>query len=295
MPRRAYSLTLYGFRSRSAATSATVSPSSRVDDEASERPDDPWLTLAEIAEGLRMSPATIRSWISKGTLRAMRAGQRKWLVRRSELDRMLRGDEFDDSPSRRPIRRRPVVVAVRGVSRTRSPHQSLAQRSPKTRTSTPEEWLAVVQWEWLAALRQSQMAPPDAWFAGRLQLIAEAAACKAAALALFPADEVMRWEGEPIVDALTLSYELRPGGNRPGPAKLWTEFDRRVDRLGIAMKDGAAGTIRGALEDLSIALHDIADSLDRYRGRYGNWEEPSPHGIDQDTGDEPKDTPEATA
>lgn len=30
--------------------------------------DDPWLTLAEIAEELRMSPATIRSWISKGTL-----------------------------------------------------------------------------------------------------------------------------------------------------------------------------------------------------------------------------------
>ena len=40
-----------------------------------------------------MSPATIRSWISKGTLRAMRAGQRKWLVRRSELDRMLAGKD----------------------------------------------------------------------------------------------------------------------------------------------------------------------------------------------------------
>ena len=35
---------------------------------------DPAQTLAEIAEELRMSPATIRSWISKGTLRAMPPG-----------------------------------------------------------------------------------------------------------------------------------------------------------------------------------------------------------------------------
>ena len=65
-----------------------------VDDEP-ETPDDPWLTLAEIAGELRMSPATIRSWISKGTLRAMRPGKRKLLVRRSELDRMLRGEDMD--------------------------------------------------------------------------------------------------------------------------------------------------------------------------------------------------------
>ena len=51
--------------------------------------DDPWLTLAEIAEELRVNPATVRQWISRGRLNAMRAGQRKLLVRRSELDRML--------------------------------------------------------------------------------------------------------------------------------------------------------------------------------------------------------------
>ena len=51
--------------------------------------EDPWLTLAEIAEELRVNPATVRLWISRGRLKAMRAGQRKLLVRRSELDRML--------------------------------------------------------------------------------------------------------------------------------------------------------------------------------------------------------------
>ena len=50
---------------------------------------DPWLTLAEIAAELRVNPATVRLWISRGHLDATRPGQRKLLVRRSELDRML--------------------------------------------------------------------------------------------------------------------------------------------------------------------------------------------------------------
>jgi len=51
--------------------------------------EDPWLTVAEIANELRVNPATVRLWVSKGTLPAMRAGQRKLLIRRSDLDRML--------------------------------------------------------------------------------------------------------------------------------------------------------------------------------------------------------------
>jgi excisionase family DNA binding protein len=42
--------------------------------------EDPWLTLAEIAEELHLTPATIRSWVSSGTLRAWRPGKRKYLV-----------------------------------------------------------------------------------------------------------------------------------------------------------------------------------------------------------------------
>ncbi|MGO9885034.1 MAG: helix-turn-helix domain-containing protein [Solirubrobacteraceae bacterium] len=228
--------------------------------------------MAEIAEELRLSPATIRSWISKGTLRAMRAGHRKWLVRRSELDRMLRGEDFEDAPSPPPDR----SATGRRRRQRRFPDTitpPIARLGPPEEDVDPEEWLGIVQWEWLSALRQSEMAPPDAWFPGRLQLIAEAAARKAAALALFPEDEQMRWESEPEGLGLTLSYELRPGGNRPGPPELWAEFDSAVGRLGIAMQAGEAGLIRGSLEELSVTLHDIADSLERYRGRYGNWTE----------------------
>ena len=186
---------------------------------------------------------------------------------------MLRGEDFEDAPSpppdpstpgrRRRQRRFPDTITP-PIARPGQPEEEDVD---------PEEWLGIVQWEWLSALRQSEMAPPDAWFPGRLQLIAEAAARKAAALALFPADEMMRWEGEPDGVGLTLSYELRPGGYRPGPPELWTEFDSAVGRLGIAMQTGEAGLIRGSLEELSVTLHDIADSLERYRGRYGNWTE----------------------
>jgi hypothetical protein len=34
--------------------------------------DDPWLTVAEVAAELRLNPATIRLWISKGQLTAVR-------------------------------------------------------------------------------------------------------------------------------------------------------------------------------------------------------------------------------
>jgi excisionase family DNA binding protein len=236
-------------------------------------PEDPWLTIAEIAEELRCSPATIRSWISRGTLRAMRPGQRKLLVRRSELNRMLRRERADSaapppelSKGLQPSVRRRVPDSVSSVT-----------WSPNDREAIdPEGWLGVAQWEWLAALQVSRMAPPDAWFVGRLAHIAEAAARKADALGHFDDDAEMRWESEPPGGVLTLSYELRPGGNRPGPADLWARFDAAVEELGRALEVGRAGVLRRALEQLSVRLHDIADSLGRYRGRNGEWRERSP-------------------
>ena len=50
---------------------------------------DPWLTSAEIAAELRVVPATVRLWISRDQLNATRAGRRKFLVRRSDGNRML--------------------------------------------------------------------------------------------------------------------------------------------------------------------------------------------------------------
>jgi excisionase family DNA binding protein len=54
--------------------------------------EDPWLTLPEVSAELRVHPSTVRLWVANGRLAAVRAGGRKWRVRRSEVDRMLNAD-----------------------------------------------------------------------------------------------------------------------------------------------------------------------------------------------------------
>jgi excisionase family DNA binding protein len=53
--------------------------------------DDPWLTVSQVSEELKLHPATVRSWVKSGRLAAVRAG-RTWRVRRSEVDRALLSD-----------------------------------------------------------------------------------------------------------------------------------------------------------------------------------------------------------
>ncbi|MGA2927669.1 MAG: helix-turn-helix domain-containing protein [Solirubrobacteraceae bacterium] len=69
--------------------------------------DDDWLTLPQIAKMLQMNPSTIRLWVSEGRLKAHKAGGRKWLVRRSDLDRLLATRtnlELRSPPPREPPR-----------------------------------------------------------------------------------------------------------------------------------------------------------------------------------------------
>jgi excisionase family DNA binding protein len=225
-------------------------------DHDADTPDDPWLTLAEIAEQLRMSPATIRSWISKGTLRAMRPGKRKLLVRRSELDRMLRGEDMD-GPEVEPgaeTWRATDTINPPG----RSPHWPVEAVEHVTRAG----WLGVAEAEWRDALRASAMAPPDAGFVVRILQIAGAAARKAAALANLGDEQPGPWwQRQSGLPMGVLSYELRLGGTRPGPAVLWARFDAAVEQLGVAMQERSAPGERLALEQLSLVLHEIADAL----------------------------------
>ena len=48
-----------------------------------------FLTVAEIAELLRVNPQTVRNWIDRGELQAVRVGARRVRVRQSDLDRFL--------------------------------------------------------------------------------------------------------------------------------------------------------------------------------------------------------------
>jgi excisionase family DNA binding protein len=53
--------------------------------------EDPWLTVPQVSEELKIHPATVRAWVKSGRLAAVRAG-RTWRVRRSEMDRALLSD-----------------------------------------------------------------------------------------------------------------------------------------------------------------------------------------------------------
>lgn len=61
--------------------------------------DDEHLTLAQAAEVAKVHVNTIRRWVEEDLLRARRAGKRKLLVRRSDLERFLEnGPERKDEP-----------------------------------------------------------------------------------------------------------------------------------------------------------------------------------------------------
>jgi excisionase family DNA binding protein len=232
----------------------------RVPDAVTGSLDDPWMTVAEFAEAMRMRPVTVRSWITKGQLKATRAGQRKWLVRQSELTRLL---ESGDAPSVPPP---PVTVSEDGWQSDETP-------PPESDDLAYEEWVerrrqqlatdvSVAAYEWEIALEQSRMAPPDARFASRIRHIAEAAAARAITIKDCIDEPGFEWRPIPGAAGMTLSYELRPGGNRPGPKDAWDRFDRVVARLGVAMEGPSATAVAGALNALSSAMHDLANSLE---------------------------------
>jgi excisionase family DNA binding protein len=227
--------------------------------------DDAWLTLAEIAEELRVNPATVRNWVARGRLDARRAGQRKLLVQRSELNRMLAGaprpggTEAADGAAahpRVPAPRRPVRCrqwSLSYLARTNVPAE-VTQRAAKSL----QEAGAV----WDAALDASEDAPPDPGFVGRLRAIRAAAERQREALGRARLIPGFYWEPVLVSEDMILSHELRPGANRPGPEHLWNSFDRTVERLGLAMEGTSVSSVHIEYVDLGRVLGEVIDALE---------------------------------
>ncbi len=228
--------------------------------------EDPWLTVAEIAEELRVNPATVRLWVSKGTLPAKRAGRRKLMIRRSDLDRMLELVR----PKRPPVRPRPP----------RSSHPRYRDRPPALQSmsqlsttdihgyrANPAEVQEVVEQLhsadelWDSAQAASENAPPDLGFPKRIRAFADACEQEASSLGRAASLQGFSWTPMPDQRHMILSHELRPGANRPGPLALWQKFDRAVERLGIAMEGQLMHGVAFQYRDLAIVMHEIADLL----------------------------------
>jgi excisionase family DNA binding protein len=226
--------------------------------------DDPWLTVAEIAAELRLNPATIRLWISKGTLPATRAGRRKLLIRRSDLDRLLQ-QMRSEHPTEGALPR-----LEGGLQSVRLPPLSRKQLSTAdihSRQPAPGETELIIRGiqaadeAWERAQQASENPPPDAGFPYRVRELAKA--CEQQAAWLLNAAQTFGFEWTPVPDrrGMVISHELRAGANRPGPADLWIEFDRSVQRLGIAMSGGWMYNVAWAYRDLSEVMHAIANAL----------------------------------
>jgi excisionase family DNA binding protein len=51
--------------------------------------DKEYLTPAQVADELHVTVVTVRRWIAHRELRAMKAGPRRWTIRRSDLNAFL--------------------------------------------------------------------------------------------------------------------------------------------------------------------------------------------------------------
>lgn len=209
---------------------------------------DPWLTLAEIADELRVNPATVRQWVTKGQLKASRAGVRKWIVRRSELDRML----AETSP---PVDDDAPVDTNLGEPRS-------AFDAPEDSNSAIALY-QVAGRSFEAAFAASAYPPPSPGYLDRTRRLADG--CEHMAATMLNASKVagVQWVGRSNFRVDSFPYELRPGGNRPGAEELWQDFDAVLERFVIATSGTDLVAVANAFRELADALLDVADELER--------------------------------
>lgn len=92
--------------------------------------DEEWLESGQVAQLLKLNPSTVRLWISRGRLRAVRPGGRKWLVHRSEIDRILSTADVSRAYADKDLRT-PPTGGGEDVSRRPLPGEQLIQAGTK--------------------------------------------------------------------------------------------------------------------------------------------------------------------
>jgi excisionase family DNA binding protein len=232
------------------------------DGAASESRDDPWLTLAEIAEELRVNPATVRLWVRKGQLEATRAGMRKLIVRRSELERMLASVNSTAERISEPPVSESSVPAAPGPEGTPNDEGLAPRFVPPVGTRESVKALVDVASDSVArAFRASELAPPSAGYPDRLRAIADGFEHVAATVLHAARTGDVEWEGRDDWGPESLPYEVRPGGNRPLGDGLWDTFDAAFAALGDAMAGSEIVAVGQAFREASDQLLAVADRL----------------------------------
>jgi excisionase family DNA binding protein len=224
-------------------------------------PEEPWLTLAEIADELRVNPATVRLWVSKGQLNATRAGMRKWIVRRSDLDRMLAsvnaaGEVSEPVTEGSPIPRRRATDGP--VEEDRQPPRFLP---PVGTRESAAKLMELANESVRTAFEACEFAPPSAGYPDRLRALADGFEHLASTLIHWARTAGGSWAGRDDWKPEDFPYEIRSGGNRPRRDGLWDRFDAAAAALGQAMVGADIIALAGAFRDVADELLAVADQL----------------------------------
>jgi hypothetical protein len=112
-----------------------------------------------------------------------------------------------------------------------------------------------------SAMRGHKLAPPDAGFADRLRVLAEAAEREQVAWEHAHAAGLM-WRPVPGAENAEPPYELRPGTGRRGPEGMWARFDRAVANLNRAITGSDAAAVADAFGEMADAASTLADAIE---------------------------------
>jgi excisionase family DNA binding protein len=224
-------------------------------------PEEPWLTLAEIADELRVNPATVRLWVSKGQLKATRAGMRKWVVRRSDLDRMLASVNPAAGVSE-PVAEGSPVPRRRATDGPPAAERSPSRFLPPVGTRESAKKLMELANESIrTAYEACEFAPPSEGYPDRLRALADGFEHLASTLIHSARTAGGSWEGRDDWKPEDFPHEIRPGGNRPKRDGLWDRFDAAAAALGSAMEGTDIIALAGAFRETADELLAVADQL----------------------------------
>jgi hypothetical protein len=113
---------------------------------------------------------------------------------------------------------------------------------------------------WAEAMRAHKLAPPNAGFAARLRVLAEAAEAEQVTWEHAHAAGLL-WRPVPGAENAEPPYELQPGTGRRGPQELWDRFDAAVTRLNHAIAGTSAADVADAFGEISAAAVALADAV----------------------------------
>jgi excisionase family DNA binding protein len=198
-----------------------------------------------------LNPATVRQWITKGELPAMRVGMRKLRIRRSDLEALLAEWQRTEQTRRGQSDSQPADP------------QPTSSRWPVplgTSEST-QKLFNIAARDLVLALQASASAEPSAGYTDRLRAIADGFEHVGTTSIHGARSAGAGWAGTDF-GFEQLPYELRPGGNRPGGEDLWAAFDKASESLSTALAGHDLELIGHAYRQACDELLKVAKRID---------------------------------